>query len=202
MGRFKEVAKDYCISHQIQIRCMILIPDVYYDENLASAMGRDVKEKEENLEEFSEEILGPQYLSMVKESIRSYESSNLPMKFIKGQKIRIEVLPYGVNGVYDKLTDTVIEDSDTTISNRNEFTFGRCMGNKILSMRKDANNILNQISNIVGISDIYIAEKLFCEEVGNIVAKTDFPTQVLTEELPKEKVLGIRKELLKYAWSI
>lgn len=203
MSKYKEIVKESTIAHKVHIRCLIPVPDVYFDETLASAMGRDVSEKNENLEKFVEEILAPQYFRQMKNCIKVFEKSAFPIRLLEGQQIRLETLGFDMPLVYDCLADVIIEDLDSTITPKRDYLFGYGIGNKVLNLKRksEVNRAIEEVCSIAGISNREALIGLLCCEAGNIVSESFFDNNIL-ENLSEIKLEGIRKVMLRLAWSV
>ena len=205
MSNYREIIKESTISHRVHIRCIILVPDVYGDENAAPAMGACPSEKMEGIEKFVEEILAPQYFNAMRSIISKFECSLLPDDLIYKQKVRLEPLGRGLTGVYDRRADIIIEDLDTSvIRDRGPYIFGHEFGHKLLKFKhKEAvEHALWEIAGIVGISNKNDLKEILCDGVGNVLTQEHKGTHVLPYELPQIKIEGIEKTALRLAWAI
>ncbi len=205
---YRTIIKNSVLPHGVNVRCELFVPDVYSDENAAPAMGKTASEKNENLEKFAEEIWAPQYFRHARNILNTFENSQIPIKFVKGQNwllTRLWSIREQLRGVYDRYEDTVIEDIDTTLKPLGETVFGCVIGGKILAV-KDADSVqraVQEAHDIISLEDKKDLEFLLAHAAGNIVRRPDDDVHdVLLKVMSEGSAKRFEKIILQLAWSV
>lgn len=205
MGNYRLIVKNSVLPHGVKVRLELPVPDVYSDENAASAMGRCASEKNEGIEKFVEEIWAPQYFRHAQQILKSFEKSRLPIKFVKGQKWLLTPLwsqTDQMRSVYDLWEDMVIEDIDTTLMPLGETAFGCCIGGKILAVKdsESVNRTLCDARSIIPMNEEGI-KFVLSHATGNVV-NNNSQGNLLMEIMSEEVAERFEQLMLKLAWSV
>ena len=156
--------------------------------------------------DFIEEMLINQCNKGIKLSRDSYKKSELPDRFIEGQKYLItNELPDGILGMYNPVTDQVCFDADTISDIKMPeaaYIHGHEIGHKIIKY-KNMDLCFKDIAEILSVSllgnDYYIKE-LFCDECGNIVANTNNDRYLFGCSIPKPLRKQIQRKILYHIY--
>lgn len=153
-------------------------------------------------DDFVDNILINQVTNGLKQAIREYQSSELPERFITGQRYVItNSLPDGILGAYDIPTDEIYFDADMIsgiMDVKPTFILGHEVGHKITRYRK-MDDALMDIASVLGVG-LFGNEKtiteIFCDEFGNIAAGTDYDRGLLRTYIEPERRKYIHKKIL------
>ena len=149
---------------------------------------------------FAEEMWFPQYFRAVKGIIETYEKSEAPIRFIKGQPISLIPLPMGE---YARLghDGSIIIDNDTACGMKKigpgAQVFGVMVAQKMLAY-KGAKQFSEITRQIVPDIDEYLLKFLFAELFGEIVCGQNAPSLYWMDEDCKNH---LKREVLKIAWQ-
>ena len=204
MGKNRIIIKDSVLSHGVNVRLELPVPDVYSDENAASAMGKCPSEKNEGIEKFVEEIWAPQYFRHARQILKNFEASRFPIKFVKDQKwllTQLWTMEEKLRGGYNPVEDRIVEDIDTTLMELGDNVFGFAVGCKIFEVKSPdvvKRTILDAHSIIP--ADEYTLKYLMACSAGNIVKKLEeHDLSDIISELAAER---FEQLMLQLAWSV
>lgn len=155
------------------------------------------REVDDNIDDsFVVDTIIYQGLNSIKRSISAYEQSDLPNRFLEGQRfILTNKLPYYIYGYFYLPNDDIVLDADSMNNIRRveaNFLFGHEMGHKIIRYR-DTSKSFAEIAKVLqmGIDgNEYNLKELYADICGLIVS--DFNRQQEDDKVThlKRKVLS------------
>lgn len=200
------ICSESWMRHKIKVTVFVTVPGSM-DKAEAPAMGDSSMERDENIMQFAEEILFPQYFRAAKSIIRSYEASNMPLKWISGQPLVIRQLGHNDFAFFSKRTGSIILDNDSACGMKygvsGELSFGTMVGQKILLIKRPIDLIRKVKEQIPMINWMYLtndywAEQILAELTGEIVSKESSRELFWMDDKDKKY---FQNEILKIAWS-
>lgn len=207
MAVYKDICRTSTLKHKVEVTCVMPIPDLSEDPTQAPACGTCISEKNENLERFVEEMLGPQYFEAMKRNILAYEDSQLPIRFLHGSKVVIAPLPIEVPACYLPVPDIIMMDNDAVCGMKHfsgEFVMGHELGHKILWVKLGKEELLKRISDILMVnsqSNDKMLKELIADEVGNLISGDQVDRQLFSKRIDERKREGIQRKILHFIWN-
>lgn len=207
MAVYREIRRTSTLNHKVEVECIVLVPDLSVDPTQAPACGNCVSEKNEELERFAEELLGPQYFRAMRQNIAAYERSELPIRLIRRQKVIIRPLPRNLAGQYLIPSQIILVDNDAVCGIKGwsgAFVVGHELGHKALHVKEGSKALLKEVSEILEV-DFQSNFKRLCEvvadEVGNLASRSNEDRRLFSYPIERMKREGIQKAILRFCWD-
>lgn len=200
----KEVSKDFWFRPGITCTCYAIVPDLEVEPE---ELGKDLEKKYRTEEEILENWIYPQATRRMKAVLESYEMSELPKKFLVGQKIVLyPISDFRCLGSYISKLDIILLDSDAfSIGVRGgsgAFLYGHECGHRIMHFRKSAlKTALEETKSLLMISDEHMAEEVLCDAFGELLDYEGYYEGDIIGKLNRLKRKGLERIALKLAYS-
>lgn len=195
----KFICSESWLRNKIHVTVYLPIPGSM-EKSEAPAMGNSPMERDENIMRFAEEMWFPQYFRAAKRIIDVYERSEMPLRYIIGQKL--DIFPMVEQfGMYSIVSGRIAVDNDAIIDIRKEGSgaqiFGHEIGHKVLWV-KDSNKLLENVQEFFGITNKW-SHEIVAELTGEIIANDDTAFKMsFIDERTKQY---LKRQILKLAWQ-
>lgn len=195
----KFICSESWLRNKIHVTVYLPIPGSM-EKSEAPAMGNSPMERDENIMRFAEEMWFPQYFRAAKRIIDVYERSEMPLRYIIGQKLDIFPMVEQL-GMYSIVSGRIAVDNDAIIDIRKEGSgaqiFGHEIGHKVLWV-KDSNKLLENVQELFGITNKW-SHEIVAELTGEIIANDDTAFKMsFIDERTKQY---LKCQILKLAWQ-
>lgn len=187
--------KESTLAHKVHVRVLISIPEI-----CGSFESQD-SEKLEQFERFMEEDIAPQYFRIVRKFLDTFQKADIPEKFYNKQEIIVSSFhtPEKVRALYNWITREIYFDPNSLILSDADFVFGHELGHKIIHVKSNGSQTIKYASNILSNSNTYEMEELLANALAAVMTgKVD----EYSAELPSLKQEGLKRAMLKLAWSV
>lgn len=188
--------KESTLAYKVHVRVYLL-----ESELCSSFESQDTKNKE-SLEKFMEEWLAPQYFQCVKSFLENLQKADIPEKYYYGQEVIVMDEAFDDENVvafYNNPTRKIFFRSSSIIHKNADFYFSHELGHKIMGVKRDGVATILQASNLLASSDFYKIQEVLADACG---LATTGKSLMNISMLPELKQEGLKRLMLKLAWSI
>ena len=187
--------KESTLASKVHVRVILSVPEICGSHESPNS------EKQEAIEQIMEDYMAPQYFRCVKKFLESLKNADIPEKLYHGQEVIVKGFDIDeiAKAFYQIDTKQIYFDANAMILQEADFIFAHELGHKTLYVKSKGLETFGLARDLLELSDLHKLNELLADAFGAIVTGKSLNN---VSELPELKQEGLKRLMLRLAWSI